>query len=72
MSTSKTKGSAALIAAKFDILDRVRIIASGEEGEVVARCEYLSSDPTYLVRYCNAQGQAVEVWWVEDSLQPVL
>jgi hypothetical protein len=52
----------------FNLKDTVRIIVSGEAGEVIGRAEYLNSNPQYLVRYKSADGRAVEYWWSGDAL----
>lgn len=54
---------------KFNLRDTVTIEVSGETGKVAARCEYEASETQYLVRYQNAEGRAVEVWWGESALQ---
>jgi hypothetical protein len=46
----------------------VVIKVSGEEGEVIARAEYLNSANSYYIRYRSADGRAVEAWWTEDAL----
>ncbi|UXY13839.1 hypothetical protein N8I74_10945 [Chitiniphilus purpureus] len=47
----------------------VQITASGETGIVIGRAEYLHSEPNYFVRYCGADGRAIESWWGESALQ---
>jgi len=44
------------------------IIASGEQGHVIGRAEYLNSENSYLLRYKAADGRATEQWWSESSL----
>lgn len=53
---------------KFGLTDTVTITTSGETGEVIGRAEYTTSENTYLVRYCSADGRAVESWWGESAL----
>lgn len=53
-------------AGTFSLLDRVRIAVSGEEGVVVA--VWISNQ--YTVRYCQADGVAVERVWSADALLP--
>lgn len=53
---------------QFDLGDPVAIMVSTERGEVIARAEYLESDPQYLVRYKAADGRACEAWWAERAL----
>lgn len=55
---------------KFDLGEAVAIAVSSEKGHVIARAEYLNSDPQYLVRYQAADGRGTESWWNEDALQP--
>jgi hypothetical protein len=54
---------------KFNLGQAVEITTSAENGKVIARAEYLNSINSYLVRYRNGQGQAVEAWWTEDALK---
>ena len=54
---------------EFELNDEVIISVSGEEGEIIGRAEYLSSENTYLVRYQAADGRAVEAWWQESALE---
>lgn len=51
-------------AGTFALMDRVRIAVSGEEGVVVA--VWINGDCT--VRYCRADGVAVEQVWSADAL----
>lgn len=51
--------------------DSVRIVCSGEIGEVVGIAHYRNSDSA-LIRYKAADGRAVELWWQFDALEPVL
>lgn len=50
----------------FQLLDRVRIVVSGEEGVVVA----VWINNQYTVRYCQADGVGVERVWSADALAP--
>ena len=52
----------------FDLGQAVRITASGEQGEVIGRAEYKTSENSYLVRYKAADGRALEIWWGESAL----
>jgi hypothetical protein len=54
---------------KFSLAQCVTIDCSGESGVVIARAEYVHAEPSYLVRYLNGQGVAVEAWWMEQSLR---
>jgi hypothetical protein len=53
---------------KFELKQTLTITASGERGEVIARAEYATAEPSYLLRYKCADGRAVEAWWTESSL----
>lgn len=53
---------------EFSLSDPVRIVASDETGEVIARAEYLTAENGYLIRYKSADGRAVESWWGESAL----
>ena len=58
---------------KFDLQQQVRIICSGEVGEVIGRCEYANgAPPSYLLRYSTALAVAHEAWWSEESLEAAL
>lgn len=54
---------------KFELKSKVRITASGESGEVIARAEYAYAEPSYLVRYVTGDGRATESWWTETALE---
>jgi hypothetical protein len=53
---------------KFELRAHVIIDASGENGEVIARAEYATSEDAYLLRYKSADGRAVESWWGESAI----
>lgn len=53
---------------KYNLNQSVMIECSQETGEVIARAEYVNAEPSYLVRYKNAEGRAVESWWAESAL----
>jgi len=53
---------------KFNLGDQVTITASGETGQIIGRAEYTTSANNYYIRYCSADGRAVEAWWQEDAL----
>ncbi len=57
---------------KYELKDVVSICVSGETGEVIGRAEYKNSESTYLLRYKDADGTAVEKWWSESALKLVL
>ena len=52
----------------FSLGQRLAIICSSETGECIARAEYLKTEPSYLLRYRAADGQAVEAWWPQTAL----
>lgn len=53
---------------KYGLKQRVRIAASEEQGEVIARAESATAEPSYLLRYKCADGRAVDAWWAESAL----
>lgn len=55
----------------FDLKQRVRLVESGETGEVIGRAQYVESADVYLVRYVAADGGLVEAWWSESTLEGV-
>ena len=54
---------------KFNLGDKAKLTVSQESGHIIARCESIESNPTYLLRYSDAQGIAKEQWWAEDALE---
>lgn len=52
----------------FRLGAEVVIRASGEAGQVIGRAQYTNSANCYFVRYCSADGRAVEQWWSEEAL----
>jgi hypothetical protein len=54
---------------RFPLGYEVRIVASGERGEVIGRAEYEACENQYLLRYKAADGRAVESWWSESALE---
>lgn len=56
-------------AFNFSLGQLVKLERSQEEGEVIARSEYLTSEPCYLVRYQAADGRQVEAWWGESAVK---
>lgn len=54
---------------KFELSQTVAIAASGETGQIIGRAEYVTSEPSYLIRYAAKDGRAVEQWWGESALQ---
>ena len=55
----------------FELEQPVAIRASGEQGEVIGRCERVGGEDQYLVRYADASGRAVENWWGVSALAAV-
>lgn len=53
---------------KLGLGDTASISASHEQGTIIARTEYLNSEPSYLLRYKANDGRAVEAWWQESAL----
>lgn len=56
---------------KHALGDKVKIKCSNEEGEIIGRAQYVSSDDSFLVRYKAADGRAVENWWCESAIEAV-
>lgn len=54
---------------KFKLGCAVVIHASNEEGDVIGRSEHSFGENQYLLRYCAADGRAVEAWWSESALR---
>ena len=46
----------------------VTITASSTKGEVMGRAQYVDSNPSYLVRYCDGTGTMRENWMSESAL----
>ena len=53
---------------KFTIDQTVAIVCSGQPGTVIARAEYKTAEPSYLLRYVDGNGNATEAWWQESAL----
>lgn len=56
---------------KFKLGDKVKLVASEEQGEVIGRAEYLTTEPGYYVRYRAADGRQCECWWGESAITAV-
>jgi len=54
---------------KFKLNEPVTIAASGEQGIIIGRAEYVHSENSYLLRYKAADGRAQESWWTESALK---
>jgi hypothetical protein len=55
-------------AFKHELGARVKLKESDEEGEVIGRAEYQTSEDAYYVRYKAADGRQVSDWWGESAL----
>lgn len=55
---------------KFEIKQIVHIDVGtrSEYGTIIARAEYATAEPSYLVRYKRADGVSDERWWSESAL----
>lgn len=53
---------------KYELGQLVTLSRSDEEGEIIARAEYSTSEPSYLVRYRAGDGRQVENWWSESAI----
>ena len=53
---------------KFQLNQRVRLAESDEEGTIIARAEFETSEPSYSVRYKAGDGRQTEAWWGESAL----
>ena len=51
----------------FALGQRVEIINTGEQGEVVGRQERLDAPTSYLVRYTPADGGPEHDRWIEEQ-----
>lgn len=56
----------------FKLKDDVKLILSGEKGQVTGRAQYTDSNPMYRVRYVAADGRQVCDWLSEDAIQPAV
>lgn len=54
---------------RYSLGSRVSLKESGEEGEVIGRAEFASSETQYFVRYKAADGRAVEQWWGASAVE---
>ena len=57
---------------EFALGDRVSLTESGETGEIIARGQYINSNPTYLIRYVAGDGRQTEQWWAEDAITGII
>lgn len=61
-----------MIAFKYDMGAKVKLVASGEEGDVIGRAQHANTKDQYLVLYMAADGRQVEAWWYEDQITTAL
>lgn len=58
------------MAFEFELNEKVQIAVNRtERGTVLARAEYLTCEPSYLVIYVNGNGNTTEKWWGESALE---
>ena len=55
----------------FKLNQSVRIAVSGETGVVIGVASYTYAEPSMLVRYKTADGNALESWWTQSALEAV-
>jgi len=53
---------------KYELNAKVIIEISNSTGVVIGRAEYLSGEPSYLIRHMSKTGNALEEWWTEGAL----
>jgi len=53
---------------EFENGERVIIACSGEQGVIIGRAEYSTSENQYYLRYKAGDGRAVDSWWAESAL----
>lgn len=56
---------------KFELGDRVRIIASGEVGIVTGCAKFLNSEDQVYLHYKAADGRATSCWWDNSLVEAV-
>jgi len=55
---------------KYELESPVKLVMSGERGEILGRAEYAKVDePSYYVRYLAGDGRLVESWWDEGAIE---
>jgi hypothetical protein len=54
---------------QFELGDLAVIAESGEQGKVIGRAEYIDCPPSFLIRYQQSNGVAVEMWWIDGALR---
>jgi hypothetical protein len=54
---------------KFELGAAVVIGISGERGVVIGRAVFSYCECSYLIRYIDATGHAIESWWTESALK---
>lgn len=68
VSNAKAAAKAKNPPFKFEIGARVRLVESREEGVVIGRAEYDTSEDNYYVRYVAGDHRQTESWWQESAL----
>jgi hypothetical protein len=53
---------------KYELGQLVKAVVGEEQGTIIGRAEYLTSEPNYYVRYLAADGRMVEAWWAESAI----
>lgn len=53
---------------KYELGQSINIKASGEQGIIEGRAEYLEESNSYFIHYCAADGRAVSKWFNERQL----
>lgn len=59
---------AGAVDMKFELNQGVSIDLTKTPATVIGRSDYTTADPSYLLLFKDAQGNAVEQWWSECHL----
>jgi hypothetical protein len=55
---------------KFALGLKIKMVPSGERGEIMGRAEYVErTEPMYFLRYVAGDGRLTEDWWSESALE---
>lgn len=54
---------------KHNLRDRVKLVESGEEGQIIGRAEYDGETNNYYIRYVAADGRLVKEWFVARDFE---
>lgn len=54
---------------KFENGSKLRLIGSEEQGIVIGRAQFASSDDQYYLRYLAGDGRLIESWWDVNALE---